>query len=535
MNRLIKKNYSIFNRLLSTAEFYLRRSDLESSTTYCQIAAEFAWRNHCGIISSPRVEEILQHISKKFSMEGYKNRSSLLSSRTVRRVLHVMTEAYAIGGHTQMVRRWIAIDNNRTHSVFLTRQGTRRVPENLFQAIKRSGGQLSRADLISGGWISRALALKRAIGFYDAIVLHTHPYDVLPMLGIPPGGNRPPVIFMNHADHSFWIGVALSDAVTHFRYSGYRLSVTRRGVDPDRSIFLPIPLDPSEFQSNQADAKQRLNLSEQNVVLLSIASAYKYRTRNHHSLLEATLPIIRNCPNAVLLVVGPKPEDFSFPSDPSLRSRIRCYGRRDDNFLFYPAADIYLDSLPFSSITSLLEAGSLGLPLVSLCPHAKDSEVFCADDPALDDCLLRFTDTEAYQETLIDLVRNAEFRKKIGSKARDQIHAVHVQSWPLLLEKFYLKALSLPPKAKWKYPLAFSKNKNFDETLLNFHLDCGIGQPLNKVLRAHYRFLPFKKRLKIWAQTIDHFYHLYPDFLFPEWLYTFIINFIFTMARRFKK
>lgn len=534
MNPLIQNNFSIFNNLLSNAEFYLHRSDLESAITYCQIAAEFAWRNHCGIFSSSRLERILQKISLKSIANADKQEKIFSAPKCVKKVLHVMTEAYTIGGHTRMVQRWISIDRNRIHSVLLTRQGIRRIPEELLQAIKQSGGQFFRADHLVGGWLSRARVLKQAMSHCDAIILHTHPYDVLPMLGIPPEGNRPPVILMNHADHSFWIGVSLSDAIAHFRHSGFRLSVTRRGIDPDRSIILPIPLDPLRCQVSRENAKKALMLSEQNVVLLSIASAYKYRCINHPNFLEATMPIIRNCPNAVLLIVGPKSDSFPIPPDSSIRSRVQFYGRRSDNFNFYPAADIYLDSLPFSSITSLLEAGYYGLPLVSLCYHAKDSEVLCADAPGLDDCLLRFSAVDGYQKAIIDLIKNPEYRQRIGTKTQNRINAIHVQSWSQLLENLYFHILSCPRKEKWKKESFLPETTDLDESLLNFHRYCGIGYSLNKITRAHYRFMPFKIRFVTWTKTIDHISRIYPDFIFPEWFCSLFKNFVFNLVRRLR-
>ena len=56
---------------------------------------------------------------------------------------------------------------------------------------------------------------------------------------------------------------------------------------------------------------------------------------------------------------------------------------------YLDAADIYLDSFPFVSITSLLEAGQRGLPVVTRFPFGAGCEVMGADSPGIEPVLLR--------------------------------------------------------------------------------------------------------------------------------------------------
>ena len=56
--------------------------------------------------------------------------------------------------------------------------------------------------------------------------------------------------------------------------------------------------------------------------------------------------------------------------------RIVTYPERAGTSVLYDAADIYVDSFPAVSITSLLEAGSLGIPLVTRDPFGEASTIW---------------------------------------------------------------------------------------------------------------------------------------------------------------
>jgi hypothetical protein len=393
---------------------------------------------------------------------------------------------------------------------------------------------LYQVDSNIGGLIYRAKTLQQLASRYDVIVLHIHPYDVVPIIALSQKVDRPPVIFMNHADHVYWLGVSISDIVAHFRTSGLRLSMARRTIDHKRCAILPIPIPPADRRMSQSEAKRKLNLSDTDVVLLSIASAYKYKGRSTISFLDAIVPVIKNSANAVLLVVGPDKRDLRLNADPATARRVRLYGKRDDNFLFYQAADIYLDSLPFSSITSLLEAGMFGIPLVSYCDHPRSSEVLCADDPGLIRNLLRTENLQTYRETITELVSSRELRERFSKQTRSEICDIHDRQWPEYREKIYAQAISLPMQKNPEVHADQIVWGEFDLRLMRLNRDWGIGRNVHKIIRSHYLLLAFKLRLKLWAQTGNNASDFIPVFFFPDWLYTVCIKLIINLIKRCK-
>jgi glycosyltransferase involved in cell wall biosynthesis len=393
---------------------------------------------------------------------------------------------------------------------------------------------LYQVDSNIGGLIYRAKTLQQLASRYDVIVLHIHPYDVVPIIALSQKVDRPPVIFMNHADHVYWLGVSISDIVAHFRTSGLRLSMARRTIDHKRCAILPIPIPPADRRMSQSEAKRKLNLSDADVVLLSIASAYKYKGRSTISFLDAIVPVVKKCGNAVLLVVGPDEKDLRLNADPATTRRVRLYGKRDDILLFYQAADIYLDSLPFPSLTSLLDAGMFGMPLVSYCAHPRSSEVLCVDDPGLIRSLLRAEDFQTYRETITELVNSKELRERLSEKTRAEICDIHDRQWPGYLEDIYGHALSIPIKVKPQEDADQMVQGELDLRLMRYDRDLGFGRHVYRIIRSHYLLLPLRFRLKLWAQTINNVSSFIPLFLLPDWLYTVCIKLAISFIRRCK-
>jgi glycosyltransferase involved in cell wall biosynthesis len=530
----LSDHFRIFGQLVSRAEYFLLESDFDSAAAFGQMAAEYAWRNHAGFFVSPRLESLMWRVAEKAMKPSIRSAQTVPVNRSIKRVLHIITEALDVGGHTRFAWRWIKSDLERVHSAFLTRQGTHEVPRAFKNALTLSGGKLYQVDTKIGGLVDRARTLQQLANRFDVIVLHIHPYDVLPIIGLSQAVDCPPVIFVNHADHVFWLGVSISDIVTHFRYSGLQLSIARRTIEHKRCAVLPIPVPPADRRLSRSEARRVLNLSDADVVLLSIASAYKYKGRSSINFLDAIVPVVKKCDNTVLLVVGPDAKDLRLNTDPATARRVRFYGKRDDIFLFYQAADIYLDSLPFPSLTSLLEAGMFGLPLVSYCAHPHSSEVLCVDDPGLVQSLVRAENLQTYRKTITELVGSKELRERLGEQTRAEICEIHDRKWPEYREAIYAHALSIPIKEKPQDVADQMVQGELDLRLMRYDRDLGFGRHVHEIIRSHYLLLSLRRRLEFWAQMKRNISNIFPEFLLPDWLYTVIKKLVTNFARRCK-
>jgi len=200
---------------------------------------------------------------------------------------------------------------------------------------------------------------------YDLVVLHIHPDDVVPTMAFSPHDRCPPILLVNHADHVFWVGVSIATLVMNLRSSGMRLATARRGVLENNSLIVPRPLFGVQRLLPRAEAKRRLGLLKDDVVAVSVASASKFAPIGAHGFLDLVTPPIASHPKAFLLVAGPSENEAWRCARLATAGRIRALGRLSEPSTVYQAADIYLDSYPFSSLTSLLEAGRLGAPLMT--------------------------------------------------------------------------------------------------------------------------------------------------------------------------
>ncbi|MEM2915019.1 MAG: glycosyltransferase family 4 protein [Candidatus Bathyarchaeia archaeon] len=522
----IIENFNVFEDFICQANHYLFTGKFDSAAAFGQIAAEYGCRNHPGLFVSSCLENVLMQIGQIAIPNFYISPRKNASNKSLKHVLHILTQAHSVGGHTRMAWRWIERDSKRVHSVVLTRQGNLKIPSSLVNAVFASGGQVYHIDRRFGGLVARAKKLGQLASRADLIVLHIHPYDVVPIIGLSCKQNIPPVIFVNHADHLFWQGISVSDVVTHIRDSGFRLSLERRKIESKRCLILPIPISRIKRRLSRPEAKRKLGFSEDKVVLLSIASAYKYKGSNTITFLEALLPVIKACDKVVLLIVGANENDLKACPDSAISHRIHFYGRREDTILFYQAADVYLDSFPFASITSLLEAGIFGTPLVSYRSHPEFAEVLCADDPGLKESLFCPRDIKSYRDIIINLIQDAELRQRLGEQTKEEILEVHEAQWFESLETLYAHAFSLPPVENLKRRLDQMHEGKLDLLLASMQKEWGSVCSREAMLRAHYRLFPLSLRFKF-RNEIKNKHKDFPlNFIFSEWLCTWLRKFI---------
>jgi glycosyltransferase involved in cell wall biosynthesis len=441
---LIQQNFKEFHSLVAQAKNLVQRGNYDAAAMYAEIAAFYAVGKHCGLFVSPELEFILCRIGKEaIQISESSGRNSALY-KTPKRILHVATSVKNIGGHSRMIWRWIQQDTECSHSLVLTRQqGADEVPHPLREAVNNSHGKIHILNEKIGDFelIAQAKRLREIAVTADLVILHTYNFDVVPLIAFANKDQSPPVFLLDHADHLFWLGASISDVVISLRESGMCLAQERRGINSDRSILLPIILEPTQRTLSRIEAKRQLGVPEESILLISIARALKYKTIDGTSFAEAHIPLLERYKQAFLIIVGPgSTEDYSSAIQ-KMGGRIIVYPERADTAVFYQAADVYVDSFPFVSTTSLLEAGSYGVPLVSRFPYSDASTVLGADMPGLTGNLIRPQNLEEYRKILSRLIEDEEFRLSLCEVTRKKIIETHTEDfWQKSLQKVYARA-----------------------------------------------------------------------------------------------
>ncbi|MEA2537494.1 MAG: hypothetical protein QOF11_1728 [Chloroflexota bacterium] len=499
----IARNRARFDELVGRAEDELARGRLEAAAVCAQVAAALAWHSPTGLFASPRLESALRAIAR----ESMTPLEPATRGTEIRTVLHVLTTAQRVGGHTRLAWRWIERDEGRVHSVAVTRQAHGPLPEAMLEAVRARGGRIHRIDRAASGIIARAAALQTVAAQADLVVLHVHPFDVVPSIalaGLDRSGARPPAILLNHADHLFWIGLSSSDLVLHLRASGARLSATRRGLSPDRSGILPVPLSPAPPPAQREAARRLLGYSNGEVLAVSIASGYKFGPADGDGLLPLLEQALERSQDLRVLAIGPGHRADWRAAAKRTAGRIASLGNKDDLTAISAAADIYLDSYPFSSLTSMLEAGQLGLPLLAYGVTGPETGVLGFDDPATEGLAVRARTPAEYLVALEALVDDPAARRERGQQIRRAIAADHEgQGWRDHLERAYSQAAAVHASPRDEPHLdadpAPGAIGELDRRLVGL-LDAQQADAPAGV-RGHLRLAPFGLRLEEWRRS----------------------------------
>ncbi|AVH62364.1 glycosyltransferase [Nostoc sp. 'Peltigera membranacea cyanobiont' N6] len=515
-SHLLEQNFEVFRSLVGQTRDFLQRRDYNTAAVYAQIAALYANGKHCGLFSSPELEHILLTIGQKAIRNKRDINKSTSSPATPKKVLHVATSVMSIGGHSRMLWRWIQQDTERSHSLVLTQQGLNKVPQILRDAVNNSHGKIYILNERIGSVLSWAKQLREIAATADLVVLHIHNYDVIPIIAFANKEQSPPIIFLDHADHLFWLGTGVSDVVVNLRMSGMNLAQKRRGIASERNVLLPIILEPTHRMLSHTAAKQQLGLNESSIVLLSIARAVKYKTIDGITYIDAHIPLLKQYENAILIVVGPgNREDWS-DAIQRTQGRIKVYEEREDTAVFYQAADIYVDSFPFVSNTSLLEAGSYGLPLVTRHPYSDASEILGADMPGLTGNLIRVADIDEYTTVLSHLVEDKEFRLSLGEETRKKIAVTHWgDNWQRQLNDVYVHAMTLPSLTVNSVPkdqIFLGEPDVFLPHIYGWNID------FDWLIQFNLQLMPLNQRLRHWLKFVKkHGVRNRLSLLLPEW------------------
>ncbi len=431
--------YRRFHRLLALGEHRLSVGDCACAAALAQIAAYYAFPANVGLFASPRLESLLLELGRRIPPVVDAHNTCRAGAR---RVLHVLSYAKPIGGDSRFAWRWIGLDAESCHSVAITSQSEVAhlydIPQTLRDAVSRSGGFVRALGTPRSRPLDQARELRALCQQADTVVLHTYPYDAIPVMALASGCGAVKTVYVNHSDHTFWLGGSVAHAIAHLRAQSADFLQQRRGLDAHKSFLLPIPLDEAPPNTEREQAKRTLGYADDTTVLLTIASPFKYSAPGQLGFLDVVEPVMSRFPNTVLLAVGPSNERRWREAHDRTHGRITALGRRWDNDVLCAAADIYLDSIPFSSITSLLEAGLHGTPLVGLRPATADLGLLGPGAPGLERSMCLAPDPDTYQQTLARLIIDQDLRHRTGATVRENVSRWHgAPGWRLALEDMY--------------------------------------------------------------------------------------------------
>lgn len=505
-------HYAEFRTLVKLAQDHLVHGRLEVAAVYAQVAGCYAWLNHTGLFASPELENIIGKLGAHLA--------PVINSRSCmsppREVLHVVTQVYQTGGSTQAIACWIEQDHGRHHRVCITRQGPSLPPEKILTRLK-APSDLLLLDAKRGSLLDRAAALRVAATGADVILLHSHPYDVVPIIAFSSVSGFPPVIYVNHGDHVFWLGTSVANIVLNMRDSGHNLTTKRRGIEAVRSVVMMRPLSLTGRNLSRDEAKRQLGASPEQVLVVTAADASKYHPIAPPSFLDMVVPVLERHKNALLFAAGPMLQDDWTVAKNRTGGRVSALGRLPNTILLQQAADVYLDSFPFSSLTSLIEAGSYGTPVITYRGHPKECAVLSADTCGVDEHMRCPSDPEEFQRELSRMITDAEWRHDLGAKIQRAIIKTHEgDTWRASVSRIYDLAtrLNLPPALG----VAERGIGSLDILVDLVMKKTGYSQGFSGAMRNNLGLFPVGWRIATWMCLVCDGVFPSVQNLLPEWL-----------------
>lgn len=353
----IKANQRVFLRMVK--DIAEGRSVAERCVR-AQEAATYAVTHVTDVFSSAEVEKPFIELAQSIHVpleESFQRGS----------VLHVLTEAYTSGGHTRCVERWIVHMAEHHHSCAVLNQRAP-FPQQLREIVERSGGRMFMENP-SLKTVQKAVNLRKLAALFEYVVLHIHMDDSTALIAFGTEEFHRPVVFFNHADHIFWLGVSIADSVADFRSVGHDITKKRRGVS--HSVVLGIPLEDSNTLSvSQEEAREKLGINREYKVIYSGGQSAKYLPIGYPSFYDIISDLIHHEPNLQFYIAGINPEQSfwlklmkKFPCNLHLFHVLNY----DTEYPFYlAAADLVIDSWPAGGGTAAIDAVKAGKPILTL-------------------------------------------------------------------------------------------------------------------------------------------------------------------------
>lgn len=339
----------------------LVRDDNKKIQLIEELARTIAYRTR-GIYADEYLEKMLCKIGSKIEVD-------LEDSPRKGTVLHVLTQAGIMGGHTRVVDHWIQLDSVRKHSVVITSGAAARkiFPQFLKDTIEESGGNLY--FMRSTGHISRARQLLEIAQRYDKIVLHTYMEDSIPALAFSNKKWRRTVYFFNHANFRFWLGTSITDVCLDITSQDAVVSKELRGIKNIQILPVPMLADDQLLSVEAGDLRQRYGIEGRNKVVTTMANCYKYQTISHYNFFDFLDRLLHRNKNIIFFAIGPdkKEEEWERLCN-KYPKRLRAMGILDKDEVneILKITDLYVGSFPLGSGTACLDAAVMGVKVVSL-------------------------------------------------------------------------------------------------------------------------------------------------------------------------
>lgn len=330
----------------------------------------FYYTNHItGRYSDDYLESELIRIGQKYV--AFEPQKDIRSDE----ILMVMTQAAETGGHTAIVNNWIRFDKARKYSIVFTEGTIQNVPKFLVETVKESGGELF--FLRKRDKIDKAKKLLQISDGFEKIILHVHMFDLIPVLAYANKNWKIPVLFYNHANFRFSIGMSVADIVLNLCKYDHIKTMNCRGVE--RSRILPYPNNIKTIEKSDVFSDQKRILKEElaeqydfpisSRIILSMGADCKFKKIAGYDFSEFVIDLLEELPNNVyfFIIGADKNSERWKDMQKRTKNRARPLGLlpRNEVTKWMKITDAYVDNFPMGAFGAS-EAKRYGVPCFTL-------------------------------------------------------------------------------------------------------------------------------------------------------------------------
>lgn len=380
-------------------------TDIEAALRVAEAYGHFLWTNYIGILADSEFEKELSE-----PLTGLlKGRGRRAGSGT----LHLMTTAYASGGHTRVVERLLeaGLGDGLASLDKVPESVLGRLPKHVkvFSGIRKESGIATILEILEVG-------LK-----FKIIILYIHPDDIYSAIAAILMARMGARVYMyNHADHAFSFGYGAAEKVLEISRYGWIKGVVR-GIE-HKQTFVGIPIPHFSLREERRPKKESIHM-------FMAGSAYKFLPWGDYSVPVFINHICKawtDRPGWKVSICGPTGrEKFWRGLNRQARRHVEFRGPlpHAEYSRLLLMSDCYVDSFPVGNGTGFVESVMQGVPSFGLDLFAGYS---CAE--ALK--------SRSVQELIAELENYIEGRGSVAcglSEVREQV--IREQSVEVCIER----------------------------------------------------------------------------------------------------
>jgi glycosyltransferase involved in cell wall biosynthesis len=379
IERELGRRRAVYETCKERALEHLEQARVDDALFWFSAAGVVGWNYHFGQWSDQEIDRALIAIAQALceklppKTEDKKREDKGRGGP----VAHLTSSVVDGGGHTEVVLAWCGLLKRYEHAEQLLVSSewidSREHGRNNLGALAElvDGYHLCPKSLSPAGKVLWLYERLREAG-PETVIMHVNPNDVLAlcaalMLRLSTGVQ---LVFFNHADHVFSLGIGLADRVIEHRREGARYSMGRRGIEPERIHMVPLGSRP---RNSSKVSREALGVPEGCTVSMTVAAYYKLVPDEGWNFGRAIYDLLGAEPGHYHLIVGHGSQAVirnimgHFKTAPAeVRSRLVWLGRRTDIDALLGASDFLIESFPLAGGTLRTDAMRVGIPVVSI-------------------------------------------------------------------------------------------------------------------------------------------------------------------------